>query len=167
MDVVLHITILVIMAAGLMSLITFAIPGLTVIWICALVYALITGFNLTATIALIVMTLLMLFGNFVDQLLMGARARKNGATWGSIGASMLAAFVFSILFPPFGGLVAAILVLMGFEFYRLRDWKQAANSSKDLAAGCLSAFLVRFMIGLVMIGIWFVWLWQTRAWFFG
>ena len=167
MDVVLHITILVIMTAGLMSLITFVIPGLTVIWICALVYALITGFNLTATIALIVMTLLMLFGNFVDQLLMGARARKNGATWGSIGASMLAAFVFSILFPPFGGLVAAILVLMGFEFYRLRDWKQAANSSKDLAAGCLSALLVRFMIGLVMIGIWFVWLWQTRAWFFG
>ena len=167
MDVVLHITILVIMAAGLMSLITFVIPGLTVIWICALVYALITGFNLTATIALIVMTILMLFGNFVDQLLMGARARKNGATWGSIGASMLAAFVFSILFPPFGGLVAAILVLLGFEFYRLRDWKQAANSSKDLAAGCLSALLVRFMIGLVMIGIWFVWLWQTRAWFFG
>ena len=167
MDTILHIVILVIMAAGLMSLITFVIPGLTVIWVCALVYALITGFNLTATIALIVMTILMLFGNFVDQLLMGARARKNGATWVGIGASMLAAFVFSILFPPFGGLVAAILVLLGFEFYRLRDWKQAANSSKDLAAGCLSALLVRYMIGLVMIGIWFVWLWQTRAWFFG
>ena len=167
MDVVLHITILVIMTAGLMSLITFVIPGLTVIWICALVYALITGFNLTATIALIVMTILMLFGNFVDQLVMGARARKNGATWVGIGASMLAAFVFSILFPPFGGLVAAMIVLMGFEFYRLRDWKQAADSSKDLAAGCFSALLLRFLIGMVMIGIWFVWLWQTRAWFFG
>jgi len=167
MDTILHIVILVIMAAGLMSLITFVIPGLTVIWICALVYALITGFNLTATIALIVMTILMLFGNFVDQLVMGARARKNGATWVGIGASMLAAFVFSILFPPFGGLVAAMIVLMGFEFYRLRDWKQAADSSKDLAAGCFSALLLRFLIGMVMIGIWFVWLWQTRAWFFG
>ena len=166
MDIILHIVTLVMMGAGLISLLTFVIPGLTVIWVTALVYALASGFNTTAIIAFIVMTLLMVFGNFVDQLVMGARARKSGATWLSIGASMLSAFIFSIIFPPFGGLIAAILVLMAFELYRLRDWKQAANSSKEMAIGCVSALALRFMIGIVMIGVWFVWIWQNQVWIF-
>lgn len=167
MDTILHIVTLVMMVGGLVSLLTFVIPGLTVIWISALVYALASGFNTTAIIAFIVMTALMLFGNFVDQLVMGARARKSGATWLSIGVSMLAAFVFSIIFPPFGGLIAAMIILMAFEFYRLRDWKQAANSSKEMAIGCASALALRLLIGVVMIGVWFVWVWQNQAWFFG
>ena len=167
MDTILHIVTLVIMAAGLVSLLTFVIPGLTVIWISALAYALASGFNTTAIIAFVLITGLMLFGNFVDQLLMGARARKSGATWLSIGLSMLAAFIFSILFPPFGGLIAGMVVLMAFEFYRLRDWKKAANSSKEMAIGCLSALVVRLMIGMVMIAIWFLWVWQNQAWIFG
>ncbi len=167
MDTILHIVSLVMMVGGLVSLLTFVIPGLTVIWISALVYALASVFNTTAIIAFIVITALMLFGNFVDQLVMGARARKSGATWLSIGVSMLAAFVFSIIFPPFGGLIAAMIILMAFEFYRLRDWKQAANSSKEMAIGCVSALALRLLIGLVMIGVWFVWVWQNQAWFFG
>ena len=143
MDSILHIVTLVIMAAGLVSLLTFVIPGLTVIWISALAYALVSGFNTTAIIAFVIITGLMLFGNFVDQLLMGARARKSGATWLSIGLSMLAAFIFSILLPPFGGLIAGMIVLMAFEFYRLRDWKKAANSSKEMAIGCVSALIMR------------------------
>ena len=167
MDTILHIVTLVMMAGGLVSLLTFVIPGLTVIWISALVYGLASGFNTTAIIAFGVMTALMLFGNFVDQLVMGARARKSGATWLSIGVSMLAAFIFSIIFPPFGGLIAAMIILMAFEFYRLRDWKQAANSSKEMAIGCVSSLALRLLIGLVMIGVWFVWVWQNQAWFFG
>ena len=167
MHTILHIVTLVMMAGGLVSLLTFVIPGLTVIWLSALVYALASGFNTTAIIAFVVITVLMLFGNFVDQLVMGARARKSGATWLSIGFSMLAAFIFSILLPPFGGLIAAMIVLMAFEFYRLRDWKKAANSSKEMAIGCMSALVLRLFIGLVMIGVWFVWVWQNQAWFFG
>jgi hypothetical protein len=167
MDSILHIVTLVIMAAGLVSLLTFVIPGLTVIWISALAYALASGFNTTAIIALVIITGLMLFGNFVDQLLMGARARKSGATWLSIGLSMLAAFIFSILLPPFGGLIAGMIVLMAFEFYRLRDWKKAANSSKEMAIGCVSALILRLLIGMMMIAIWFVWVWQNQAWIFG
>lgn len=167
MNAIYHVVTLVMMAAGLLSLLTFVIPGLTVIWISALAYALATGFNLTAIIAFGVITLLMLFGNFVDQLVMGARARKSGATWLSIGASTLAAFVFSIIFPPFGGFIAAIVVLMAFELYRLRDWKKAAHSSKEMAIGCFSALALRFLIGIVMIAVWFVWIWQNGAWIFG
>lgn len=167
MNTILHIVTLTAMVAGLLSLFTFVIPGLTVIWVSALAYALATGFNTTGIIAFGMLTILMLFGNFVDQLVMGARARKSGATWLSIGLSMLTAFIFSILFPPFGGLIAAMIVLMAFEFYRLRDWKKAANSSKEMAIGCVSALALRFLIGMLMIGVWFVWVWQNQAWFFG
>lgn len=166
-NAVLHFVTLVAMSAGLLSLFTFVFPGLTVIWASALAYALATEFNTTAIIALVVMTILMLFGNFVDQLVMGARARKSGATWLSIFAAMLSAFIFSIIIPPFGGIIAAVLVLMGFEFYRLRDWKKAANTSKEMAIGCVSALAIRFLIGMVMIAVWFVWLWQNQAWIFG
>jgi len=166
MTALLHILTLIAMIAGLLSLLTLVIPGLTIIWISALVYALAVGFDTITIIAFVIMTILMVFGNLVDQLVMGSRARKSGAAWLSIAMSMVSAFLFSIIFSPIGGLLAALLVLMAFEFYRIRDLKKAANTSKEMAIGCVSALALRFLIGMIMIGVWFGWVWQSDAWFF-
>ena len=78
--------------------------------------------------------------------------------------SMLAALVFSILFPPFGGLVAALIVLFAIETVRLKNWRQAGESTKEMAIGCASAVVARFGIGMVMIGLWLVWLYLSNSW---
>ena len=162
-----QIVILFTMIAGLISLLAVIIPGLTIIWISALIYGLLTGFTTIPSILFILITVLMLIGNVVDQLMMSAKAKKSGASWLSILLSTGAAFIFSILFPPFGGLIAALIVLMAVEIIRLKDWRKAAQSSREMALGCVSAIAVRFGIGLVMIGIWIFWVIQSGQSIFG
>jgi len=156
-----QIVILFTMVAGLISLLSVIIPGLTIIWISALIYGLLTGFTTVPIILFILITVLMLIGNVVDQFMMGAKAKTSGASWLSIFLSTGAAFIFSILFPPFGGLIAALIVLMGIEMIRVKDWRKAAQSSREMAIGCVSAIAVRFGIGLFMIGIWILWVIQS------
>lgn len=158
--IILQIVSIVLMIFSLVGLFTYIIPGLTIIWLTALVYGFITGFSGTPLIYIII-TALMLFGNSLDQILMGARARKNGAKWSSIVLSMLAAFIFSFLLPPFGGLIAALMVLFTLEYVRLRDLRKASGSTKEMAIGCASALAARFGVGLIMIGVWIVWVWQS------
>ena len=159
-----QIVVLVVMLLGLLSLLFVIFPGLTIIWLAALVYGLLTGFDLTSGLIFLGITLLMVFGNVVDQLLMGARAKKSGASWTGVVVSMLAALVFSILFPPFGGLVAALIALFAIETVRLKNWRQAGESTKEMAIGCASAVVARFGIGLVMIGLWALWLYLGNSW---
>ena len=158
---VVQLVIAAVMSAGLVSLFTFVIPGLTIIWLSALAYGLLTGFNLASGICFALITLLMIFGNVVDQLLMGAKAKQSGASWTGVILSTIAAFVFSFLWPPFGGIITAMLVLFVFEFIRLRDWRKAGGTTKEMAVGCASAVVARFFIGLVMISLWVVWVWQS------
>lgn len=155
------------MILGLVGLFFVIIPGLTIIWISALIYGILTGFDTLAIILFVLISALMLLGNVLDQLLMGAKAKKSGASWTSILISTGTAFVFSILFPPFGGLIAALIALMTLEIIRLKDWRKAAQSSKQMAIGCISAVALRFLIGLVMIGIWIIWAAQSGQSIFG
>ena len=158
---VLQVVTALVMIGGVFSLFLFVIPGLTVIWLAALAYGLLIGFDLASTILFLLITLLMVFGNFVDNLFMGAKAKQSGASWKSVILSMLAAFIGSLVFPPFGGIIAALVVLFVFEYLRLRDLRKASDSTGQMAIGCATAAVVRFFIGLVMIGLWVVWVWQS------
>ncbi len=80
MLVVAQSVVLVTMVAGLISLLAIVIPGLTIIWISALIYGLLTGFTTISIILFVLITALMLFGNVVDQLLMSAKAKNSGAS---------------------------------------------------------------------------------------
>ena len=167
MLVAVQIVILFTMIVGLISLLAVIIPGLTIIWISALIYGLLTKFTTVPSILFILITALMLIGNVIDQLMMSTKAKKSGASWLSVFLSTGTAFIFSILFPPFGGLIAALVVLMTVEIIRLKDWRKAARSSREMALGCVSAIAVRFGIGLVMIGIWIFWVIQSGLSVFG
>lgn len=158
---VLQVVTALVMIGGVFSLFLFVIPGLSIIWLAALAYGLLAGFDLASTILFLIITLLMAFGNIVDQLFMGAKAKQSGASWKSVIFSMLAAFIGSLIFPPFGGIIAALAVLFVFEYLRLRDLHKASDSTGKMAIGCATAAVARFFIGLVMIGLWVVWVWQS------
>ncbi len=117
-----------------------------------------TGFNWVSGILFVLITGLMLFGMVVDNIIMGQRARQQGASWIAIAVSMVAGVVFSFLLPPFGGLIAALIGLFVVEFIRLRNWRHAFNSTKSMAIGCGWAQLIRFGLGILMIALWFIWI---------
>ena len=148
---------LIIMLVGLFGLFVPIFPGITVIWLATLGYGVVTGFTTLGWVLFAVLTLLMIIGVTIDNVLMGAGARKGGASWLSIGLGMLAGILGTIFFPPFGGLIAAPLVVWVLEYLRLRDVNKSLASLRGLAIGWGASFVVRFLIGLAMIGIWLVW----------
>ncbi len=145
------------MVVGLFGQIIPFFPGITVIWLAILGYGLLRGFTLSSGIIFGVITLLMIASTFVDNILMGAGARQRGTSWLALALAMVALLVGSILLTPFGGLAISFLVVFLVEFIRLRDARQALGSLKGMALGCGWTAVVRFGIGLVMIGLWSIW----------
>jgi uncharacterized protein YqgC (DUF456 family) len=148
---------LIIMGVGLFGLAVPIFPGVTVIWLAALGYGVVTGFNTLGLVLLAVITVLFIFGVTIDNVLMNAKAHKDGAAWSSLAVGMLAGILGTIFLPPLGGLIAAPLVVLLLEYLRLRDIKKALIALRGMAIGWGTAFVVRFLIGLAMIGIWLVW----------
>ncbi len=153
----LEIVVLAVMLIGLFGLLTTVIPGLVIIWAAALVYGVVSGFHLAGVLIFIVLTIAMIAGSLADNVLMGASARRTGASWLAIAVSLVLGIVGTLVLPPFGGLLGALLGIFAVEMFRLRDWRQAWVSTRGMAAGCGLAVLVRFGIGIGMILLWMLW----------
>lgn len=72
------------MLVGLVGLVVPLFPGIVVIWLAALGYGIVVGFNTAGIIIFVVITILMLAGTTVDNVLMGvgrARAAPPGSRW--------------------------------------------------------------------------------------
>jgi uncharacterized protein len=148
---------LVIMVVGLFGLIVPIFPGITVIWLAALGYGVIVGFTPLGWGLMAVLTVLFILGVTIDNVLMGAKARKEGAAWHSLALGWLAGILGTVLFPPLGGFIAAPLVVLLLEYLRQHDFNKALLTLRGLAIGFGASFIVRFFIGLVMIAVWLAW----------
>ena len=135
------------------------LPGLVIIWVAALGYGIATKFGILGWIIFAVLTLFMLAGSILDNLLMGTSAHKEGAPWWAILVAMVAAIAGNFALPILGGILAALLALFLIEWLRLNDWKKALNSMKGMLVGWGWAFVFRFIIGMIMIGLWLIWAW--------
>ena len=89
---------LLVMLVGLFGMIIPIFPGVIVIWLAALGYGIVSGFGTLGWVIFAILTVLMLVGVTVDNLLMGAGARRGGASWGSILIGLLAGLVGSFAY---------------------------------------------------------------------
>ncbi len=156
---IIGITILT-MLVGLFGLIVPLFPGIVVIWLAALGYGIVVGFHTTGIIIFVVITILMLAGTTVDNVLMGVGARQGGASWLALIVSLVAGIAGTVLLPPFGGLIASPLAVLLVEYLRSRDWLQTWTAVRGLAVGWGLSFVARFLIGVLMILLWGIWAWR-------
>ena len=150
---------IVMMAVGL--LVIPILPGLVIIWVVALGYGIAAGFGVLGWSMFALITVLMLGGSILDNVLMGAQAHKEGAPWWVVLIAMASAILgnFIIPIPIIGGILAALLVLFLIEWLRLKDARKALSSMRGMLVGCGWAVVFRVIIGLVMIGLWLIWAW--------
>ncbi|HEY9076719.1 MAG TPA: DUF456 domain-containing protein [Anaerolineaceae bacterium] len=153
----LQVIILTVMLLGFLGVVSTLIPGLFIIWAAALVYGLIDGFNWGSGILFAVITILMIVGNLIDNVIMGVTAHQKGASWISILVAFVALFVGSLIRPPWTGPVFALVGLFVSELVRHRNWRNALEAAKSLVMGCGFSALVRGGIALLMIGLWIAW----------
>lgn len=154
---------LVVMLVGLAGTILPALPGIGLIWIAALVYAIIERFATIDPWTFAVLTLLAAIGIGSDLLLSHAGSKLAGASWRAITAGLALgaiAFVLALIFGGIGALPAAIIgTLTGIvlvEFRRQRSWREALKAGGGWLLGCLASRAVQFVIAVLMIAI-FVW----------
>ncbi len=151
----------VFMLVGLVGTLIPIFPGITIIWLAALVYAIFSVIAGTMTgwdwFFFALMTLLMIFGTVIDNIILASKLREHGTPWRSIILTGLAVIVISIMFTPLIGLLTSPLALYGVEYYRLREKSLAWASTKALLVGFSWVILVLFFIGCVMMGLWLLW----------
>jgi hypothetical protein len=154
---------LFILLVGLVGLIVPVFPGLTVMWLATLVYALLQNAASRMTgwdwFAFAIITILMIGGNIVDNIIIATKMRDQFIPWSSILLAFAAGIIASIFFTPLVGLVAAPLGLFLAELRRLKNRDEAWASTKAYMIGWGWAFGARFIIGLTMIGSWMLWAW--------
>lgn len=150
------ITIFV-MLIGLLGTLIPLFPGIVVIWLASLGYGIVSGFTTFGVVMFVLMTLLMIAGVTVDNVLMGLGARRGGASWWTIIVALVAGILGTLLFPPIGGLVAAPASVFLMEFVRVRDWRKARDAFGGLALGWGLSYAARLGIGLLMIVLFGVW----------
>jgi uncharacterized protein len=153
-----------VMVISLFGLLIPVYPGLTVIWAASLVYGILVGFKAlgwVAWVVFVVITLLMLFGNVIDNIITNKKAYDSGASIWSVIVSMIAGVIGAIIWTPIGGLLVAPLALFLAEYYRLRDWRKALTSTRGWLVGLGWSFIIRFLTGMAMIGLWLIWALNT------
>jgi uncharacterized protein YqgC (DUF456 family) len=142
---------------GLLGLLVPIIPGLVIIWVAALGYGLSAGFGILGWIMFALITVLMIVGSVIDNVLMGTKAHESGAPWWVVLIALVAGIIGNFFLPVIGGILAALLALFLVEFIRRKDAKKALTSMKGMVVGCGWAIAIRFIMGVFMIGFWLIW----------
>ena len=163
LQVVLETLTLFALIVGLLGLVVPIFPGLVIMWLGTLVYALLQNAsgNMTNWKWFIfgIITLLMITGSIADNIILARKMRDKYVPWSSILFAFAASLVASLFFTPLIGLAAAPVGLFLAESRRLKDREAAVDSTKAYMIGWGWAFGARFLIGLVMIGFWMIWAW--------
>ena len=155
---------LFVLLVGLAGLIVPIFPGLTVMWLATLTYALLQSAAHRMTFwdwtLFALITLLMIIGNIVDNIIIARKMRDKFIPWSSIILAFTASLIASLFLTPLVGVAVAPLALFGIEYRRLRDRNAAIDSTKAYMIGWGWAFAARFGIGVVMLGSWMLWAWM-------
>jgi len=162
-EVLLQTLTLFVLLIGLFGLLVPVFPGLLIMWLAMLFYALVE--NSLGRMAWIdwalfaLITVLMLVGNVIDNIIIARRMRGQSIPWGSIALAFLAGLIASIFFTPLIGLIASPLTLFGVEVLRLHDRRLAFTSAKTYMIAWGWSFAAVFGIGVLMIIFWLLWAW--------
>ena len=145
-----------VMLLGLLGLIVPIFPGLVIIWLAALAFALIKLSTMTTLGWFLfgIITILAVVGSLADNVLMGAKALEYGASKRSIFLTLVIAVGVSLFLSPIGGLISAPFSLYFLEKANGHTKEEAMNITKGLMTGWGWAFVVRFGLGVVMIVLW-------------
>ena len=154
---------LFVLFAGLLGLFIPVFPGLTIMWLAILIYALVQAANesmdwIDWTLFTII-TLLMIGGNIMDNFIIAKHVRDKNVPWRSILWAFAAGIIISLFFTPIAGMAAAPAGLYLAERRRLKEHPAALTNTKAWMTGWGWAVAAKLGIGVIMIVLWMLWAW--------
>lgn len=154
------IVALVLMFIGLIGVILPLVPGIILVYLAALLYAVVEGFAKIGPITLAVLTLLAVVGVTADIWVSSLGAKAGGASvWALLGGLVLG-LVGLIFFNLPGAILGSVAGVIAVEMWRVGNWHKVLKSSGGWLIGWLLSTVVQLSIALIMIAI-FLWqVWQ-------
>lgn len=164
-QVLLEVTTFVVLIFGMLGLLMPVFPGLTVMWIATLIYAVIQAslgnMSWVGWVLFVLITLLMIGGNVADNFIITKHMRDKDIPWSSILWSFAAGIIVSLFFTPILGIIASPVALLLAEWKRLNVRDTALANTKAWMTGWGWAIAARMGIGVVMIIFWGLWAWNS------
>jgi uncharacterized protein YqgC (DUF456 family) len=166
--------VLITMLVGLLGVFLPLVPGVGLIWIAALVYAIAEGFATVDPITFTVLTILGAIGITSDIWMSKLGATVGGASFRALLAGLglgivggIVGLLLSIVGTVFGlpflaigiapcAIIGAVLGIFLVEQHVRDDWREALKATSGWAIGCVLSGVVQFIISTLMILI-FVW----------
>jgi len=154
---------LAVMLVGLLGVILPAVPGVGLIWIVILVYAIAERFATVGPFSFVILTILGAVGVTADIWVSQTTGKLSGASWQALLAGLglgavgfVAGLIFGAVGAVPGGILGALAGILLVEYNHRKDWKLAAQAGAGWLLGCLVSGAIQFVISLIMIAI-FVW----------
>jgi hypothetical protein len=161
---------LVLMVVGLLGSVLPGLPGVTLIFLSALVYAILTDFRTVGVAILMVLFIFAAIAFVADFVATSYGARRFGASnWGTVGGAVggIAGALIGLLFLGIGSLFGLILgtiagVFLGEYLKRTRqgrqepgstgsDWRRASHAAGGVLVGYLASAVIQGLLGLASI----------------
>lgn len=162
-QVVLEVVTFSVLIFGLLGLLIPIFPGLVVMWLAILVYAVVQiglgNMTWAAWLLFVLITLLMIGGNISDNIIIAKHVRDKNVPWSSILWSFAAGILGSLFFTPIIGMLLSPLALFLAEWRRLKNRDSALANTKAWMTGWGWSVAARMGIGFVMIVFWGLWAW--------
>lgn len=156
----------ILVGLGVIGVIVPLLPGLTLIWAGAFVWAWGDGFQQVGWPTLLVLGVIALIGIATDWLMAPAMSRRAGVSWRAIGGAILGGFlggIFLSFIPILGSLAGALIGAvagMWFVEYRIREDSDAATAAVlAYLRGVAASTLVNLFLALIMLAIFFWRVW--------
>lgn len=171
------------MLAGLVGIILPVVPGLVLIWLGALIFAIAEGFTRIGPWSFLLLTLVAIIGITADIWMAQLGARLGGASFRSQLVGLAGGFLGALLLPALGGLtetllgpaaggllgtlfaaigaaIGSVVGVLAAEYHRLREWRGASRAGCGWLLGWLASTVFQLAAGGLMIALF---LWQAFA----
>ena len=141
---------------GLTLIIMLAIPvlpGQLIIWLTALIFGLLAGWEILGWSTFILLTVLMIIAGLTDEVGKWLGAKSGGASWPAIVIGLITGFIGMLIFELPGAIIGALLGITWYEYRKDKNWKRSFKAAAGYVAGLLASFVVRFGIAVGMVVI--------------
>ena len=161
---------LILMFVGLLGSVLPGLPGVTLIFFSALVYALLTDFRTVGAAILVILFVFAAIAFVADFVATSYGARRFGASnWGTLGGAIggIAGALIGLLVLGIGSLFGLILgtiagVFLGEYLKRTRqgqqelgstepDWRRASHAAGGVLVGYLASAVIQGLLGLASV----------------
>ena len=156
LNVIVLAATLLIMFVGVLGTVLPIIPGPIVIFVAALIYALLERFQTIGWPTLLVLGILTVLATTADVWASSIGAKMGGASGWSIVAGLVGGLVGLVVFSLPGAIIGAVGGVLLIEIIRVRDLRTALKAGSGWAIGWVLSTILQLVTGLVMVVI-FVW----------